>query len=82
MNKIPFKIVHNPRKENNDLGDIACERCGEKSSAYLSTFDHSSLTGRLCGLIICKRCLLEGIDMINKAILSTVVKKKKIVEKN
>jgi len=63
--KIEFAILDNPRKENNDLGDYKCDMCGEKSSEYLKITIYKH-TARFC-----KGCLLNGVSMIDKAILDT-----------
>jgi len=63
--KIEFEILDNPRKENNDLGNYKCDICGKKSSVYLkiTIYRHTAY--------FCKGCLLDGISMIDKAILDT-----------
>jgi len=56
-----IKILLNPRKENGDLGDFNCHKCGKTSGAYF----YSEFYQR-----ICRGCLEDIIKEINKAILT------------
>ena len=59
--KLEWTTVKNPRKENGDLGDLKCSLCKCISGGYVV----------MGGVIrICKGCLQNGIDEINKTILS------------
>jgi len=51
--------IVNPRKENNDLGDLKCSFCGCQTSAYIALDKNQ----------ICKGCLFKLIDKIDKTIL-------------
>ncbi len=56
-----MKTVKNPRKENGDLGDLKCDWCGCQTGAYVLIHVFTR---------VCKGCLIDGIDEINKTILS------------
>ena len=56
-------VVKNPRKPNGDLGDKKCSFCGGQSGAYIW---HIGL------YMFCKKCLQNGIDAIDKAILEDI----------
>lgn len=62
--KKEWLTIKNPRKKNGDLGDLKCDYCGCQTGAYLlmDCFNQSPM--------ICKGCLLDGVDEINKTILS------------
>jgi ribosomal protein S14 len=55
-----WKVVKNPRKRNGDLGDKKCSFCGSVTGAYVI---NSSF------YLLCRKCLEDGIEAINKAIL-------------
>jgi len=63
--KIELGILDNPRKENNDIGDYKCDVCGKKSSIYLKIIINRNTA------FFCKGCLLDGVSMIDKAILDS-----------
>ena len=54
-----WNIKKNHRKENGDLGDLECSICSCKTGAYLIFF----------GRYICKGCLVESIEKLNKVII-------------
>lgn len=57
-----WTVIKNPRKPNGDLGDVICDFCEVSTGAYLVLPNYGGL--------ICKSCLLKGIDFINKIILT------------
>ena len=67
--KIEFKAINNPRLHNGDFGFDWCDRCGSQQSAYVDVAGHCRL---------CKTCLLEAIDIINKTILKDAGDKGKL----
>jgi hypothetical protein len=69
--KIELKGINNPRKENGDFGDYRCSRGCPPTGAYVK------LAMWKKNIILCKGCLLEGIDLINKTILDDAVTKGK-----
>lgn len=56
-----WKTIKNPRKENGDLGDYHCTFCKANTGAFV-VWDIDTF--------ICGGCLQDGIDAINKEILS------------
>ena len=84
---IDFRLKQNARTA--DLGyatDKKCERCGRVSSAYLEITTKelyrvrpkkgpSKVHWNEKISIICKGCLLEGVDMIDKGILEQTKKR-------
>ena len=59
---IKFGTYSNPRKQNGDLGDRQCDKCGCKSQIYLLINEF---------MILCKGCLCDGIDIINNEIIES-----------
>jgi len=55
-----FEIIENPRKPNGDIGDLKCDFCECQTSAYVKLTTGSK---------ICKGCLYDTINEINKVIL-------------
>jgi hypothetical protein len=68
--------LNNPRKANGDFGDECCGVCGCYSSAYVE-FDINNNK-----IIMCKSCLLNCVDIINKTTLKDVMIKDKLLHKN
>ena len=66
-----FEGINNPRKEDGDFGDYRCSRGCPPTGAYVK------LGERWNDILLCKGCLLEGIDLINKTILNDAVTKGK-----
>jgi len=66
-----FKVFKNPREGIGYATDKYCERCGAVSSAFL-TIDQGRAGYEV---VICKGCLLAGIDLINKDILEQTEKR-------
>lgn len=64
--KIEFEGINNPRKEDGGFGEYRCSRGCPPTGAYLK------LKMWKKNIILCKGCLLEGIDLINKTILNDV----------
>ncbi len=69
MGNINIRILRNPRigkdlleYENNDL---VCDICN-KHSSYYTKYSHVKAHYFDVGYVICKSCLSEGIDRINK----------------
>ncbi len=61
---IKFKGVSNPR-ECYDFGPVKCDRCSCNSTAFLEIKIAPGIK-----IVLCKGCLVEGEDIINKTILS------------
>lgn len=60
----------NPRKNNGDLGNISCDKCGCSSGAYIELMTsvyHRPYEAHKT--VVCKGCLLDWADLINKTIL-------------
>jgi hypothetical protein len=73
--RIEFKGVNNSRLYNGDLGFDWCDKCGGRDSALVMiTRRENDDTFRLC-----KKCLTEAIDIINKTILKDAVDKGKLL---
>jgi hypothetical protein len=70
--KIEFKGINNSRLYNGDFGFNWCDRCGGRESA-LVMIERINDTFRLC-----KTCLLEAEDIINKTILKDAIDKGKL----
>jgi hypothetical protein len=66
--KILFNGMNNPRDGYN-LGPHKCSKCGSKPSALLKV----SMWKK--NILLCKKCLGEGEDIINKTILSQCLDK-------
>lgn len=66
--------INNPRKENGDFGPIKCQVCENYSSAYVELKDNTYT-------IVCKGCLLNWVDLINKTILNDCIEKGSISRK-
>ena len=68
-----FNSINNPRTEDGGFGKQRCDRCSGVSTAYLEiefTYpDHS--------VVLCKGCLLEGVEIINKTMLDDCIRKGK-----
>jgi hypothetical protein len=71
--KIEFKGRNNPRLNNGDFGFDWCDKCGSQQSA-LVVIERINDTFRLC-----KTCLTEAIDIIDKTILKDAIDKGKIL---
>jgi hypothetical protein len=65
---IDFELKQNARTAGLGFAtNERCGRCGCVTSAYLKVMESSSLF--VSREVICKGCLLEGVDMIDKGIL-------------
>jgi hypothetical protein len=60
-----WKTIINPREKNGDLGKLKCDYCGCQTGAYV-ILNMSRM---------CKGCLIDGINAINKTILSNLKRK-------
>lgn len=60
---IEFEGVENPRN-GYELGPLKCDKCGSQSGALLKI-----ILWETSYIRICKGCLNEGEDIINKTIL-------------
>lgn len=73
--------INNPRKSNGDLGDIVCGLCYNSSSALLAletTVFHRP--HEVHKTIICKGCLLDWVELINKTMLDDIVRKGRLTK--
>ena len=61
---IKFKGISNPRI-GYGFGPVKCDKCGCDSNAFLEI----QIAPRI-KVVLCKGCLVEGEDVINKTILS------------
>jgi len=69
MNNIEFIGVNNPRLENGDFGPETCSRCEQSSTAY-------AFVGVWANpFVLCKSCLLEAVELIDRTILDDCIKK-------
>jgi hypothetical protein len=66
-----YHPLNNPRTEDGDFGPWRCDACGSSSPAFVV------LSIRNEDMIICKGCLLDGIEIINQTILKDAVEKGK-----
>lgn len=56
--------VNRPREENGDFTQDCCALCESKSTAYISfNFKHVGY------MLVCKKCLLNMVEHINRTIL-------------
>ena len=66
------RIVYKPRLENRTedggFGPTKCSKCKTKVTCYLEIYMNDKLI-----MVLCKGCLYEGIEMINKAMLESYV---------
>lgn len=77
---IKAEVISNPRKPDGGLGNLTCNVCGNSSGSYVSIFkryilgmdaevDFEGTDGYASEGIVCKGCLLEWVDRINKNLL-------------
>jgi len=71
MENIGFIGVNNPRQENGDFGPETCSKCGESSTAYVFIGVWAN------PFVLCKGCLLEAVDIIDRTILDDCINKGK-----
>lgn len=71
--EIEFSDVSNPRHGNGWKYDLKCSKCGVVSNAYIKV----GLVYNKClivhPLILCKGCLLKGVDLINETIIKQCI---------
>ena len=68
-----FKAINDPRTKNGEFGKQRCHRCGCKSTAYLKI----EFKDHRLSVVLCKGCLLEGVEIINNTMLEDCIKKGK-----
>jgi ribosome-binding protein aMBF1 (putative translation factor) len=56
--------ISNPRKEDGSIGDLECDFCGTKGVTLLGVMVDNAFVK------VCKNCLEDGIEIINKTILT------------
>ena len=69
--QIEFEGINNPRAEDCGFGNHRCSRGCPPTGAYVK------LKMSRKNIILCKRCLLEGIALIDQNILNDAVVKGK-----
>ena len=62
-------VINTPRKENGDLSDEVCDYCGNAGSVLLGVDTYISEDDYYVDVQICKTCLLNGVDRLDKAML-------------
>lgn len=63
--------INNPRTpEGGWKSEAGCDICGKISSAYMGIQEKGSMV-----TAICKQCLLNGVDIIDKGILEQTKKR-------
>lgn len=68
---IEIYSINNPRTPEGGWKDeTGCDVCGKISSAYVGIQEKSSMV-----TVICKQCLLNGVNTINKNILDQTKKR-------
>ena len=73
--KIEFKGINNPKLDNGGFGFDWCDRCGRHQSA-LVVIERINDSFRLC-----KTCLMEAADIIDKTILKDAIDKGALLHK-
>jgi hypothetical protein len=69
MTNISLYIISTPRKPDNSMSDEVCSYCKKPSSMLLGVeLDHLD-EECFIEVQICKSCLLDGVQMIDEAIL-------------
>jgi len=68
-----FLVVNNPRERNGDFGPRQCSGCKNYSSAYICLGKSGDDL-----FLLCKGCLLDAVDIINKTILQDCIEKGKL----
>ena len=63
---IEFEAVLEPRTEDGGFGPNKCLKCGAKTTGYLRI-----ILFRTSSVLICKGCLDEGINVVNKAMIES-----------
>lgn len=67
-----FLVTNNPRKKNGDFGPKQCSGCKNYSSAYILLGKSGNTE-----FLLCKGCLLDAVDIIDKTILQDCIEKGK-----
>ena len=68
-----FNSINCPRTENGGFGPVRCENCDGRSTAYLEIeFEEQNFK-----VVLCKGCLLNGVEIINNTMLEDCVRKGK-----
>ena len=68
---IEIYSIDNPRTPEGGWKDkTGCDICGKISSAYVGIQEKNSMA-----IAICKRCLLSGVDIIDKTLLEQTKKR-------
>jgi hypothetical protein len=67
--ELKFLGINNARTEDGGFTDLTCDRCGCKASAYLR------INFITMSYVLCKGCLLEGVDVIDNTILQDSIEK-------
>ena len=69
LNDIIFIGINNPRLSNGDFGSVVCDKCGGHSSAFtcIQVVAHP--------IILCKSCLLDAVDVIDRTTLNDCIEK-------
>ncbi len=60
-----FMPINDPRTKDGGFGDYVCHRCGVKSTAYI----------KIQNTVLCKGCLLDGVDVIDRTMLQDCIRK-------
>jgi hypothetical protein len=68
-----FKVINCPRNKDGGFGLQRCDRCKGKSTAYVEI----EFKEKAFKVVLCKGCLLEGVDHINTTMLNDCINKGK-----
>lgn len=70
MTKICFREISNPRKGDGwQCNDIKCDKCGTITNAYVSIIITADYWKILHSIVLCKGCLLKGVDLIDETVI-------------
>jgi len=68
-----FKAINCPRTEDGGFGPQRCSNCDGRSTAYLEIeFEEEAFS-----VVLCKGCLLNGVEIINNTMLEDCIRKGK-----
>jgi len=69
-----FNAINCPRTEDGGFGPQRCDNCDGKSTAYLEIeFEEKDFS-----VVLCKGCLLNGVEIINNTMLKDCIRKGKV----
>ena len=70
-----FDVMDNPRPSDYEMGNIQCDVCACRTSYYLSIVDEAICVDNPISLNICKSCLTDFINSMNRRMLDDIKKR-------